>query len=93
MKWIFDPDEQWEDCVRQVAKDIDEGLYEEMDLVSFIIGYLINAEEVMWMSSQDLHVADLLNGRFSADQSATVQAIFTDWNLKCRRKIFKLGRV
>jgi hypothetical protein len=70
---------------------MEQGLYEEYELVMVIMEELINPPQAYWLKEQGLQISDLLNGRFNTEQYPTVQAIFMDWNLKLGKRIFKLG--
>lgn len=67
------------------------GEYEEYELVMFIMEILIAPAQTQWLNTQNLTIADLLNGRFNGDQEPTVQALFRDWNLKLGTRLFSIS--
>lgn len=74
----------------EFTQRVKQGFYEEYELVMFIMEYLVNAEQNVWMFEQHLQIADLLNGRFNGEQEPTIEAIFNDWNLKLGTVLFVL---
>lgn len=72
------------------AKIVKLGLLEEIGIVIFIMENLINPEQTQWMNDEGLTIQHLLNGKFNDEQIPTVQAIFANWNMKCRTQLFKL---
>jgi hypothetical protein len=78
-------EEYWEFIAR-----VRLGLYEEYELVMFIMQHLLDPSQSDWLNKQKLQIADLLNGRFNGEQEPTIEAFFTDWNLKCGTQLFKL---
>lgn len=64
------------------------GYGEEQQTVQFIRAYLMTAAQWQYLTSHFLSIADLLNGRYTGLQEATIQGFYTDWNAKLGAKQF-----
>ena len=78
------------DNIDGFVRDVQKGLYAEHELIMFIMRHLIHPAQASWLHEQGLEIVDLLNGRFNSGQIPTIEAIFTDWNMKCRCVLFRL---
>jgi hypothetical protein len=82
---------QQQEAIQAMLEKVHLGLYEEFELVHFIMHYLIHPSQTAWLNAQDLTIQDTLNGRFNGEQEETILAFFQDWNLLCGEKLFSLG--
>ena len=62
----------------------------EEPIVDIIKEYLRTDEQRRWMETQDLTIADILNGRFCGTEATVmiIESMFRDWNEKIGKRIF-----
>ena len=85
---LFSPKEA---RIREMVGKVEMGLYQEYELVQFIMRELIHPTQTLWLKENNLEIADLLNGRWAAELEPTVEALFLDWNLQCGTTLFRIA--